>query len=107
MLRHPRLAREGLKAEIASTLAVVASSNEPLLFLAGDLTLIAASTSFRRAFELIAASGRTIVDLTRLPEGARFFGKPCNEADFVQSIIATVAQTSAMPCMITAPSPAA
>jgi two-component sensor histidine kinase len=38
--------------EAASTLAVIASSNEPLLFLAGDLTLIAASASFCRAFQI-------------------------------------------------------
>ncbi len=36
--------------EAASTLAVIASSNEPLLFLAGDLRVIAASASFCRAF---------------------------------------------------------
>jgi hypothetical protein len=38
--------------EAASTLAVVVSSNEPLLFLAEDLTIIAASASFCRAFEI-------------------------------------------------------
>jgi two-component sensor histidine kinase len=40
------------QTEAASTLAVIASSNEPLLFLAGDLTLIAASASFCRAFQI-------------------------------------------------------
>uniref|UniRef100_UPI000A494732 PAS domain-containing protein n=1 Tax=Pararhizobium arenae TaxID=1856850 RepID=UPI000A494732 len=38
--------------EAASTLAVVISSNEPLLFLAADLSIIAASASFCRAFEI-------------------------------------------------------
>ncbi len=38
--------------EAASTLAVVMSSNEPLLFLSSNLNLIAASTSFCRAFEI-------------------------------------------------------
>lgn len=42
--------------EAASTLAVVVSSNEPLLFLAEDLTIIAASASFCRAFEIDPAS---------------------------------------------------
>ena len=38
--------------EAASTLAVVVSSNEPLLFLSDDLKVIAASTSFCRAFRI-------------------------------------------------------
>ena len=38
--------------EAASTLAVIALSNEPLLFLASDLRLIAASASFCRAFQV-------------------------------------------------------
>ena len=38
--------------EAASTLAVIASSNEPLLFLGGDLRLIAASASFCRNFQI-------------------------------------------------------
>ncbi len=38
--------------EAASTLAVVVLSNEPLLFLSSDLTIIAASASFCRAFEI-------------------------------------------------------
>lgn len=38
--------------EAASTIAVVASSNEPLLFLNADQTLIAASTSFCRTFQI-------------------------------------------------------
>src|SRR5271154_1487955 len=42
--------------EAASTLAVIASSNEPLLFLAGDLTIIAASASFCRTFQIDPAS---------------------------------------------------
>jgi len=51
--------------EAASTLAVVASSNEPLLFLAADLTVIAASASFCRAFQIDPASvpGRRFSDL--------------------------------------------
>jgi len=38
--------------EAASTLAVIASSNEPLLFLTADLKVIAASASFCRAFQI-------------------------------------------------------
>jgi two-component sensor histidine kinase len=51
--------------EAASTLAVVASSNEPLLFLAADLTVIVASASFCRAFQIDPASvhGRQLADL--------------------------------------------
>jgi hypothetical protein len=41
--------------EAASTLAVIASSNEPLLFLSGDLNVIAASASFCRTFKIDAA----------------------------------------------------
>jgi len=46
-------------------LAVVASSDAPLLLLDGDLTVIAASRSFGRAFGLdsVAASGRPIFEL--------------------------------------------
>jgi two-component sensor histidine kinase len=51
--------------EAASTLAVIALSNEPLLFLAGDLTMIAASASFCRAFQIDPASipGRQFSEL--------------------------------------------
>jgi two-component sensor histidine kinase len=42
--------------EAASTLAVVVSSNEPLLFLTDEQTVIAASASFCRAFEIDPAS---------------------------------------------------
>lgn len=51
--------------EAASTLAVVVSSNEPLLFLSEDQTVIAASASFCRAFEIDPASvpGRHLRDL--------------------------------------------
>jgi two-component sensor histidine kinase len=51
--------------EAASTLAVIASSNEPLLFLAADLTVIAASASFCRAFQIDPAnvSGQRLADL--------------------------------------------
>lgn len=42
--------------EAASTLAVVMSSNEPLLFLSDDLRIIAVSASFCRTFEIDAAS---------------------------------------------------
>jgi two-component sensor histidine kinase len=54
-----------LRIEVASTLAVVASSHEPLLFLAADLTVIAASASFCRAFQIGPASvlGRQLADL--------------------------------------------
>ena len=51
--------------EAASTLAVIASSNEPLLFLAADLTVIAASASFCRVFQIDPASvpGRRLSNL--------------------------------------------
>ena len=51
--------------EAASTLAVIASSNEPLLFLAGDLRIIAASASFCRTFQIDPASmpGRRLSDV--------------------------------------------
>src|ERR1700729_3618244 len=51
--------------EATSTLAVIASSNEPLLFLAGDLTIIAASASFCRTFQIDPASvpGRKLSEL--------------------------------------------
>ncbi len=51
--------------EAASTLAVVMSSHEPLLFLSDDLRIIAASTSFCRAFEIDPASvtGRKLAEL--------------------------------------------
>ncbi|WP_249691060.1 histidine kinase dimerization/phosphoacceptor domain -containing protein [Stappia sp. WLB 29] len=51
--------------EAASTLAVVVSSHEPLLFLTEDQKVIAASTSFCRAFEVDPATipGRRLSDL--------------------------------------------
>ncbi|MCC2611054.1 sensor histidine kinase [Neorhizobium petrolearium] len=51
--------------EAASTLAVVVSSIEPLLFLSDDLKVIAASASFCRAFEIDPASvpGMRLSDL--------------------------------------------
>ena len=51
--------------EAASTLAVVVSSNEPLLFLSAELKVIAASASFCRAFQVDPASvpGRTLAQL--------------------------------------------
>lgn len=51
--------------EAASTLAVIASSNEPLLFLDSDLRLIAASASFCRAFQIAPAGvqGRLLSEL--------------------------------------------
>ena len=53
------------QGEAASTLAVIASSNEPLLFLAADLTVIAASASFCAAFEVDPAAifGRPLAAL--------------------------------------------
>lgn len=36
--------------------------------------------------KLIVASGRTIVEESHLPAGARFFGKPYNEAAIVEAI---------------------
>jgi len=54
-----------LHVEAASTLAVIASSNEPLLFLSSDLTVIAASASFCRTFQIDPASipGRLLSQL--------------------------------------------
>lgn len=51
--------------EAASTLAVVVSSIEPLLFLSDDLKVIAASASFCRAFEIDPSSvpGKRLSDL--------------------------------------------
>ncbi|EHK52634.1 sensor histidine kinase [Allomesorhizobium alhagi] len=51
MLKHPTA-----HFEAASTLAVVVSSNEPLLFLSDDQKVIAASASFCRAFEIDPAT---------------------------------------------------
>ena len=42
--------------EAASTLAIVVSSNEPLLFLSAELRIIAASASFCRAFDIDPAT---------------------------------------------------
>jgi hypothetical protein len=39
----------------------------------------------------IVASGRTIVEQSSLPKGARFFGKPYDEADLVRSIVRMLA----------------
>jgi two-component sensor histidine kinase len=54
-----------LHIEAASTLAVIAASNEPLLFLADDLEIIAASASFCRNFQIDPASvpGRKLSEL--------------------------------------------
>jgi two-component sensor histidine kinase len=54
-----------LHVEAAGTLAVIAASHEPLLFLAGDLELIAASASFCRTFHIEPASvpGRKLSEL--------------------------------------------
>lgn len=51
--------------EAASTLAVIASSNEPLLFLSGDLRVIAVSASFCRTFRIDPAGipGRQISEI--------------------------------------------
>ena len=51
--------------EAARTLAIVVSSNEPLLFLSEDQKVIAASASFCRAFEIDPAtvSGRGLSEL--------------------------------------------
>lgn len=51
--------------EAASTLAVVVSSNEPLLFLTDDLKVIAASASFCRAFNIdpVTIPGRPLAEL--------------------------------------------
>jgi two-component sensor histidine kinase len=51
--------------EAASTLALVVSSHEPLLFLSDELKVIAASASFCRAFQIDATtvSGRRLRDL--------------------------------------------
>jgi two-component sensor histidine kinase len=62
---HTMTSATSLHVEAASTLAVIASSNEPLLFLTADLEVIAASASFCRAFQIDPASvpGRPLSDL--------------------------------------------
>ena len=59
--------------EAVTSLAIVAASNEPLLFLAGDFRIIAASASFCRAFQIEPASvpGRRLSEL-----GAGEWGAP-------------------------------
>jgi two-component sensor histidine kinase len=54
-----------LLVESASTLAVIASSYQPLLFLTGDLVVVAASSSFCREFQIEPASvlGRPLSQL--------------------------------------------
>src|ERR1700679_3142107 len=54
-----------LHVEAASTLAVIAASNEPLLFLKADLEVIAASASFCRAFQIdpVSIPGRKLSEL--------------------------------------------
>ncbi len=54
-----------LPAESASTLAVIALSNEPLIYLTEDLRIIATSASFCRIFELTAGglAGRQFGDI--------------------------------------------
>lgn len=41
--------------------------------------------------KLIVASGRTIIEQSQLPEGARFYTKPYDDNDIVQSILQLVA----------------
>src|SRR5690349_21517100 len=61
----PIMAPTFAHVEAASTLAVIASSNEPLLFLSDDLRLIAASASFCRAFQIDPKTipGRRLAEL--------------------------------------------
>ena len=47
----------------------------------------------RQPVQLIVASGRTIVEQSHLPEGARFFRKPYSDDDLVQSITHMIAGT--------------
>ena len=51
--------------EAATSLAIVAASNEPLLFLAGDMTIIAANDSFSRVFQIEPSevAGRKLSEL--------------------------------------------
>jgi two-component sensor histidine kinase len=62
---HNMTSATSLHVEAASTLAVIGSSHEPLLFLTADLEVIAASASFCRAFQVDPASvpGRPLSDL--------------------------------------------
>jgi len=75
------------EVEVASTLAVINASNEPLLYLAGDFRIIAASASFCRNFEIEPASvpGRTLAEL-----GAGEWGHPQ-----LQSLLSATASGSA------------
>jgi two-component sensor histidine kinase len=62
---QPMAFQDSFHMEAASTLAVIASSHQPLLFLSGDLKIIAASASFCRAFQIDPASapGRMLSEL--------------------------------------------
>jgi two-component sensor histidine kinase len=62
---HAMMSATCLHVEAASTLAVIASSNEPLLFLTAGLEVIAASASFCRAFQIDPANvpGRPLFEL--------------------------------------------
>jgi two-component sensor histidine kinase len=62
-----------LHPEAALALAVVASSNTPLVLLDGDLTVIAVSKSFCRAFQidLVSAPGRPLAELGAGEWGSR------------------------------------
>jgi two-component sensor histidine kinase len=57
--------KTGVDLEAASTLAVVVSSNEPLLFLSEDQKVIAASASFCQTFQIDPATvtGRSLSEL--------------------------------------------
>ena len=59
--------------EAASSLAIVAASNEPLLYLSGDLRVIAASASFCRVFQIEPDS---VVGLPLSAIGSGEWGKP-------------------------------
>ena len=73
------------RAEAATTLAIVAASNEPLLFLTADQRIIAASDSFYRAFEISPAKTRG-VNLSELGQGEWAMPKL---ASFVKASLAT------------------
>ncbi|MDZ4310866.1 MAG: histidine kinase dimerization/phosphoacceptor domain -containing protein [Cypionkella sp.] len=59
--------KPAVHVEAASTLAVVMSSNEPLLFLSANLKIIAASASFCRAFDIdsVTVAGKGLGELGR------------------------------------------
>jgi two-component sensor histidine kinase len=77
--------------EAATSLAIVAASNEPLLFLAGNLTIIAVSDSFCRTFQIepVGLAGCRLADI-----GAGEWGNP-KLASLLKAIASGAAEIAA------------